>query len=119
MLKRGLGEALAIMVIGELVVTDGIVAYVSNKFKTRFFVDLAAAWRDLRSKRKGLLWVIVALMSLSSSSTIANLPTNMCYTSPMEHEANWALTSCPMPKTNVTDMQRVSLLYQEEWDKYH
>ena len=112
-------KTLAIMLIGELVVTDGIIAYVSNKFQKRFIVDLAAAWHDLRTNRKRLIWAFVAVISLTTLPVVVNLPTNMCYTSPAADEANWALTSCPDAPKNVTEMTRVSPRYQAEWEKYN
>mmetsp|Transcript_30093 Transcript_30093/g.59771 ORF Transcript_30093/g.59771 Transcript_30093/m.59771 type:complete len:477 (+) Transcript_30093:633-2063(+) len=112
-------KTFAIMLIGELVVTDGIVAYVSNKFKKRYIVDLAAAWHDHVTNRKKLLLAFVAIISMASISTIISLPINMCYTSLADDEANFALTSCPDVPKNITEMSRVSLGYQEVWDKYN
>ena len=112
-------KTLAIMLVGELVVTDGIIAYVSNKFKKRYIVDLAAAWQDLRTNRKKLIWTFVAIVSMMSIPVINTLPGNMCYTSPVDDEANWAVTSCPDVPKNITEMSRVSLEYQAEWEKYN
>ena len=112
-------KTLAIMLVGELVVTDGIIAYVSNKFKKRYIVDLAAAWHDLVTNRKKLIWAFVAIVSMVIIPVAINLPTNMCFTSLADNEANFALTSCPAVPKNITEMSRVSLGYQEEWDKYN
>ena len=112
-------KTLAVMLIGELMVTDGIVAYVSNKFKKRYIVDLAAAWHDHVTNRKALLLAFVAMVSMASVTSVINLPTNMCYTSMAYDEPNVALTSCPSIPKNITEMSRVSLGYREEWDKYN
>mmetsp|Transcript_1292 Transcript_1292/g.2880 ORF Transcript_1292/g.2880 Transcript_1292/m.2880 type:complete len:257 (-) Transcript_1292:41-811(-) len=111
-------RTLAIMLIGELVITDGIIAYVSNKSKKRYVVDLAAAWHDLVTNRKKLLLAFVAIISMASITILIGLPINMCYTSLADDEANFALTSCPDVPRNITEMSRVSLGYQEEWEKY-
>ena len=74
-------STLVIMLVGELAVTDGFIAYVSNKFKKRYIVDLAAPWKDIWTKRR-LLWAFAAIIALCSVPIISNLPTNMCYTSP-------------------------------------
>eukprot|EP00518_Triparma_eleuthera_P022263 CAMPEP_0197547560 /NCGR_PEP_ID=MMETSP1320-20131121/1890_1 /TAXON_ID=91990 /ORGANISM="Bolidomonas sp., Strain RCC2347" /LENGTH=322 /DNA_ID=CAMNT_0043107393 /DNA_START=136 /DNA_END=1102 /DNA_ORIENTATION=- len=108
-------RTLAIMLIGELVITDGIIAYVSNKSKKRYVVDLAAAWHDLVTNRKKLLLAFVAIISMASITILIGLPINMCYTSLADDEANFALTSCPDVPRNITEMSRVSLGYQEEW----
>jgi hypothetical protein len=110
---------LAVMLFGELVVTDGIVAYVSNKFEDRYVVDIASAWIDLRTNKRALVRCLVFIMALYSSNIILILPRSLCYTSPLQDEANWALTSCPASPTNITEMVRVSAEYQMEWEKYN
>ena len=110
---------LAIMLVGEIAVTDGIIAYMSNKFKERYIVDLAVAWHDLVTNRKKLIWAFVAMVSMVSIIVILHLPLNMCFTSLADDEANFALTSCPAVPKNITEMSRVSLGYQEEWEKYN
>ena len=112
-------KTLAIMLVGELVVTDGIIAYVSNKFKKRYIVDLAVAWHDLVTNRKKLIWAFVAIISMASFTILISLPLNMCFTSLADDESNFALTSCPDVPKNITEMSRVSLGYQEEWEKYN
>ena len=112
-------KTLVIMLIGELFVTDGIVAYVSNKFEDRYVVDLASAWKDLRTNRKHLLWLLTLLVSLLGYLVIFVIPRNLCYTSNLHDEANWALTSCPDFPKNITEMARVSAEYQLEWEKYN
>mmetsp|Transcript_30094 Transcript_30094/g.59774 ORF Transcript_30094/g.59774 Transcript_30094/m.59774 type:complete len:385 (+) Transcript_30094:633-1787(+) len=88
-------NTLAIMLVGELVVTDGIIAYMSNKFKERYIVDLAAAWHDLVTNRKKLIWAFVAIVSMVSTSVILNVPVNMCFTSLADDESNFALDLMP------------------------
>ena len=99
-------KTLAIMLAGELVVTDSAVAYASNKFKKRYIVDVAAAWNDIWTKRR-LLWSFVATMTLTATCITTKLPLNMRYTSRADDEPNLALTSCPTPPTNVTQITRV------------
>ena len=108
---------LVIMLIGDFIVADGIITYMSNKFQKRFVVDLAAAWHDLCTNRKGLIWAFVAIISLMIVPLVMNLSMNMCYTSPADDEANWALTSCTDVPLNITHMTRVSVGYRDESNK--
>lgn len=110
-------ESMAIMLFGELVVTDGAVAYATNKFTNRYVVNLASAWTEFREERKYLLWYLVILMSFYSVTVVLNLPTNMCFTSPITNEMNWALTSCPgsQSQLNINEFARVSAPYETEW----
>lgn len=109
---------LGIMIIGELVITDGIIAYASNKSKNRYCVSLAVAWKEMREKRNSLLKVFLILIVLHTWPAVQHVPSNMCYTSPANDESAFALTSCPKP-VNITEMTRVSDQYQEEWERYN
>ena len=86
---------------------------------TIMVVDLASAWKDLRTNRKHLLWLLTLLVSLLGYLVIFVIPRNLCYTSNLHDEANWALTSCPDFPKNITEMARVSAEYQLEWEKYN
>ncbi|GMH72124.1 hypothetical protein TrRE_jg12783 [Triparma retinervis] len=107
-----------VMLFGELVLTDGIVAYASHKFKNRYCVNLAVAWRACAERRKYLLVGAMVMYWCFSLVTVQNIPTHMCYTSPANDESNFALTSCPKP-VNITEMTRVSAQYQDEWELYN
>ena len=111
---------LGIMLFGELVVTDGIVAYFSNAFKDRYVVNLALAWNELKTRRKSLMRYMTAILMLGTSQIILNLPHNMCFTSPDYENINapFALTSCPEIPQNITEMLRVGEMFYDEWQKY-
>ena len=111
-------STLAVMLVGEFIFTDGIIAYASNKYKERYIVDLSAAWQDLRTKKNKLIWYLVLIISAVSVPVMGNLPINLCYTSPIDDMDNFALTSCPEIPRNITEMSRVSEQYQALWEKY-
>ena len=106
------------MLVGELIVTDGMIAYVSNRFKQRYVVDLTLAWKSFR-ERKSLVWLLVLMMSVSCTYAILAAPKGFCITSPFDDEENWARTACPRIPGNITEMTRVSPQYYEEWAKYN
>ena len=110
---------LAIMLFGELIVTDGAIAYVSHTFRDRYVLNLAASWEQIRSKQQRLLWVLVALTSMVATFVLIDFPQYLCFTSPIEDESTWALTSCPEIPRNISDVGRVSMQYQEHWEKYN
>ena len=106
-----------VMAFGEFIVTDGAIAYVSNKFKKRYCVDLGVAWKEFLDKRRSALMAGLVMCWCFCSVPVLNFPTHMCYTSPTNDESNFALTSCPKP-VNITEMTRVSSQYQDEWELY-
>ena len=106
-----------VMAFGEFIVTDGAIAYVSNKFKKRYCVDLGVAWKEFLDKRRSALMTGLVMCWCFCSVPVLNFPTHMCYTSPANDESNFALTSCPKP-VNITEMTRVSSQYQDEWELY-
>ncbi|GMI07696.1 hypothetical protein TrVE_jg4977 [Triparma verrucosa] len=107
--------SLGIMLFGELIVTDGAIAYASNKFQGRYVVNIASAWTELIADRANLIWYLVGLSSLITVWVTLNLPTNMCFTSPISDEENWAITSCPQWPVDIGQMARVSASYQNLW----
>jgi len=106
-----------VMAFGEFIVTDGAIAYVSNKFKKRYCVDLGVAWKEFLDKRRSALMTGLVMCWCFCSVPVLNFPTHMCYTSPANDESNFALTSCPKP-VNITEMTRVSSQYQDELELY-
>ena len=107
--------SLGIMLFGEIIVTDGAIAYASNKFQGRYVVNLASAWTELTEDGANIIWFLVALVSLMSAFVILNLPTNMCFTSLVLDEENWTLTACPGVPMDIGEMTRVSASYQPAW----
>ena len=52
-----------VMFIGELFVTDGIVAYASH-VSNRYCVDLPVAWKDTNTSRRHRIWYFLIIMSI-------------------------------------------------------
>ena len=58
-------------------------------------------------------------MSMVAMFVLIDFPQFLCFTSTLDDEETWALTSCPDPPRKVTEMTRVSLQYQELWSQYN
>jgi len=105
-----------IMLIGEVVVTDGIIAFLSNKLKSRFRVDLAAAWAHMKAEKKVLLLAITATVGFTSLTALAPVGTTLCFTSRAETEADWVMTGCPESgRRDIAIFARVGEKWQELW----
>jgi len=110
--------SLAIMLVGELIVTDGIVSWMSNK-RAMYKIDLSKEWEGMKEK-KVVLIAIVLLTSFLSVLALVSTTKNFCFTSGLEDKEKWVLTSCP-GYPNITDVARdgVGEKWLEAWDKYH
>jgi len=96
---------LAIMLFGELIVTDSLVAYFARNF-SRYVNDPAREWAGFR-KRRRLVFGINATISLVSIFVVAAQPAFMCYTIWVgEEDADWVITTCPSPPKNITELVR-------------
>ena len=114
---------LAIMLIGEVFVTDVIVAYAARNFsRYKGGIDPAKDWEDIKKKKKLVLVGIVVIFSCSFSIAISVFPFNQCFTSwggtGGEEAEDYALTGCPAAPTNITEMSSVGESYQTLWGKY-
>mmetsp|Transcript_90933 Transcript_90933/g.259565 ORF Transcript_90933/g.259565 Transcript_90933/m.259565 type:complete len:102 (+) Transcript_90933:407-712(+) len=94
------------MLLGELVVSDGIIAYISQStyFKTNF--DLTAAFKN-RNKRAYYLFLVVAgMIPFICCYAIID---KMCLTSVMDSGGHiapeWVLTRCPPPPSSLLDVR--------------
>jgi hypothetical protein len=109
---------LAVMLFGELVVTDGIVAYLAHNFE-RYKNDPAEDWAEMKKKKKLLAGCAVCIACASAVSA-SSITTSFCYTSwAGEGVEDWVITSCPAFPKNITEMSRVGETFQEEWEKFN
>jgi len=105
-----------VMLIGELVVTDGTVGWLARRFKERYLIDPSLEWQRMKLRSQGFLAVSVICISGWSCVFIpAYFRTEGCYTAMVGAEEEWSLTSCPPIPTNISQMLRVDELYEEEW----
>ncbi|GMI25223.1 hypothetical protein TeGR_g3086 [Tetraparma gracilis] len=112
---------LAVMLVGELIVTDGIIAYIARHSK-RYSNDPAHEWQEFRSK-KYLVMGIGLTCAAMGSACILQYPVNFCYTSWLggkgeRGELDWVVTSCPEQPKNFTELSAVGESYANAWAKY-
>jgi hypothetical protein len=112
---------LAVMLVGELIVTDGIIAYIARHSK-RYSNDPAHEWQEFRSK-KYLVMGIGLTCAAMGSACILQYPVNFCYTSWLggkgeRGELDWVVTSCPEQPKNFTELCAVGESYANAWAKY-
>jgi hypothetical protein len=105
---------LAVMLFGELVVTDAIIAYAARRWSSKN--DPIKHFFTLK-KRKRLLWGIIATEACVLSASLLAFPNNFCYTSwrgggePTGEDREWVLTQCPLPPDTASDLFLVGDYY--------
>lgn len=82
----------AIMLFGELILSDFIVAYTSHFFSSRYIISIANEWEHFRETQNFTKNSFIVIMSLISSAVILQIPMNLCVTGSTKE---WALTQCP------------------------
>ena len=109
---------LAIMLFGELVISDSAVAYISHKFESRYIISIAHEWEGLRDTQRRAVKGIVVIVCLISSGVIMQIPNTLCLTSDMPAEEDWALTQCPeVENRTTTNVMRVDDMYKTPWGR--
>ncbi|GMH65263.1 hypothetical protein TrRE_jg4853 [Triparma retinervis] len=107
-----------IMLFGELVLSDSVVAYLSHKFESRYVISIAHEWEEFRQRQGKAIMGIIVIISFISSTAIMQIPNQLCLTSHMSHEEDWALTQCPR-LCNETILLRVEDMFlTEEWEEW-
>ncbi|GMI38261.1 hypothetical protein TeGR_g4275 [Tetraparma gracilis] len=111
---------LLIMIFGEVILSDVIVAYMSNANKSLYKVNLVKEWHDIK-EQPAFLAGTAALAALLSVLAVVSTTKNMCITSRYETQDEWVLTTCPTIPGNITEVGRsgVGEDYVEEWDKFN
>ena len=98
----------AIMLFGELVITDGIVEWLARTFKGRYVIDPSKEWQRMKTRSHGFLVVVVLCLSIYSCQLVLVLFRSQgCFTAYRGQEDEWSVTSCPPVPTNVTQMLAV------------
>ncbi|GMI27012.1 hypothetical protein TeGR_g606 [Tetraparma gracilis] len=99
-----------IQVLGEIVFSDALVAFVSSRFPKRYVVDVVAERATASMYYSTLAVIIVALVP---GLELSFLSTSLCFTSTTERGADdWALTGCPDRDTfTIDDLQ----VYGSKW----
>lgn len=93
---------------GELGVTDFLVAYMSSHSKSSK-INLV---REFAESSTPIYLTTLAVISLTPGFLLGYASSNMCFTSRLENEDDWALTSCPMEYFEpISDMLRVDPKY--------
>jgi hypothetical protein len=106
---------LAIMLVGELVVTDGIMGLLARRFKTRYKLDPANEWGRMRERHSGFLATSMVVISSLTFAAIVFAGRLVCTTTIVGDEDSWADTSCPPPPESITEMARVGGEFVQEW----
>jgi hypothetical protein len=108
------GANFAIMLFGELVVTDGVVGWLAKTFKKRYVIDPAMEWQRMKTRSTGFLAATALVMSIGFCQILPYLKNSGCITAHAGAEEDWSKTSCPPVPEDITDMLRVGDSYREE-----
>jgi len=109
---------LAIMLAGELVLTDGLIAYI-GRHSTRYKLDPVRDWKDFKASKAIFLGSLACITLNISSQIVSVSANNMCLTSWLgEEEMDWVMTSCPPIPRDIHDMVRVGSFYRNgtKWE---
>ena len=108
---------LVIMLFGELVLSDSVVAYVSHKFSSRYVISIAQEWEGFWETRRRAVIGLVAILSFISGAIVLQILRRFCLTSIMPREEDWTLTQC-MDLTwevrNIRNLVRVDDMFLTE-----
>jgi hypothetical protein len=93
-----------IQVLGEIVFSDALVAFVASRFPKRYVVDVVAE-RATASRYYSTLAIII--VTLTPGHVLSYMSASLCFTLTSDRGADdWALTGCPDPDTfTITDLQ--------------
>ena len=95
-----------IMLAGEWIVADSIIAYVSHHWTTRYTNNVPQAWRK-RRLNKTFVYMLVVIGALYCVTTQRGVLWEMCITSMLMSEQDWVIGQCPAPPLNTTEITRV------------
>jgi len=107
-----------VQLFGELIVTDGLIAYASMTFTSTYTIDITQYW----IKRDHSVYLAVfAYIAFSQYYFCEALGQFSCFTSVLDDEGggegsdDWVVQICPLPPLDITDMQQVGEKFLEEW----
>ena len=111
-----------IQLFGELVVTDGIIAYASSYFTNTYTIDLPSYWTN-RDKNiylgaffmfafeGGYLFVYNAIYTCLIASSNSSVGDDGSLVFDVD---DWVMQICPQP-VSIREMLRVGLKFEEDW----
>ncbi|GMH64241.1 hypothetical protein TrLO_g14587 [Triparma laevis f. longispina] len=98
------------MVVGEWIISDSIIAYLSHHF-SRYTNNVPQSWTRFRkgSHFRQALVTIVMISALTPLYTLASIGNSMCMTSmlgELEDEGGWVRVwgTCPDLPLNITEL---------------
>ena len=112
--QKQLGINIVVQLFGELLVTDGIVAYLSAKWAKSYPVDISVYWHRRDRVVYGAALVLISVFPLSPLQGFAGFT---CFTSKdvgdgLGIDKDYVLQICPLP-VNITDMASVGEKFLE------
>jgi hypothetical protein len=107
----------AVMVIGEFVVTDGLVGHFARTMVNRYKIDPANEWGRMKKSESGPAFIrsILFCVSVVLLASVYLAGGEGCMTAQLGEEAKWALTSCPQVPEDILEFSRVGRDFEEEW----
>lgn len=102
---------LVIMLVGEVVVSDGLVQLMARMLKKRYVIDPGQEWNNIKTRGRSFL---VIMGCIATAQTIHLMMGQVmgctgCITAiEEEHWAHWAVTQCPPPPEDCEEMFRIS-----------
>ncbi|GMI28409.1 hypothetical protein TeGR_g14962 [Tetraparma gracilis] len=104
-----------VQLLGELVLSDALVAFVASRFPKKYCIDVVAENATSSTYYRTLA---VLAMTLIPGYYLAFFNSYLCFTSSTERAADdWVLTSCPAPP-DLGDMQTVGTKWMEGGEIY-
>ncbi|GMI24046.1 hypothetical protein TeGR_g12076 [Tetraparma gracilis] len=104
---------LAIMLFGEVILTDGIVAYMA-RHSSRYNNDPALEWAEFKKRKRVAIAIAVIATMLSTAYSTTSLDP-FCYTATSDD--SWNFATCPPPPQNITEMSKVGESFLPLWWK--
>jgi hypothetical protein len=102
-----------VQLLGELVLSDALVAFVASRFPKRYCIDVVAEHATSSTYYRTLA---ILAMTLIPGTYLDYFNSYLCFTSSTERAADdWVLTSCPAPP-DLGDMQTVGTKWMEGGD---
>ena len=89
------------MILGEWILTDSIIAYISHSWTTRYTNDIPAAWEKVQKNGK-FAWTTVVIAAMSPAAIFHVMTLSMCITGGYEDADEWTIGQCPRAPKNAT-----------------
>ena len=104
-----------VQLLGELVLSDALVAFVASRFPKKYCIDVVAEHATSSTYYRT---IAILAMTLIPGTYLDYFNSYLCFTSSTERAADdWVLTSCPAPP-DLGDMQTVGTKWMEGGEIY-